>query len=297
MNILITGATGFIGSALCQHWCGNHLLTVLTRQPDRVAEKCGSGVKAITNFQQLTSDQPFDVVVNLAGEPIADRRWSANRKQQLYQSRVGVTKDLLAFLERAEQKPKVLISASAVGFYGDQGDRVLDEDSDSVNDFAHQLCRDWEQEAQRARALGIRVCILRLGLVVGSNGGFLKKMLLPFKLGLGGRLGSGQQWMSWVHRDDVLGLIDYLVDHEVLNGVFNATAPKPVSNEEFSRSLASCLHRPCLLPMPEWPLKLLLGEMSGLLLGGQRVLPMRAEQAGYAFCYQSLSDALASVLD
>ena len=296
MNILLTGGTGFIGSALCRRLANEHQLTVLTRRPHKVVEICGAGVAAISSLDELSEKQHFDAVINLAGEPIADRRWSKARKQKLRDSRIALTEQLIAYFERAERKPDVLINGSAVGFYGDQGDHILDEESDSVNDFAHQLCRDWEQQAQRASDFGIRVCIVRLGLVVGPEGGFLQRMLLPFKMGLGGRIGSGRQWMSWVHRDDVLALIEYLMVNQVLSGAFNATAPHPVSNEQFTQQLARQLHRPAFLPVPALVLKLMLGEMSELLLGGQRVIPAKTQQSGFEFRFKRLGEALADVL-
>jgi uncharacterized protein (TIGR01777 family) len=296
MKVLLTGGTGFIGSALCRRWQAEHQITVLSRRPERVARLCGHAVKAISRIDQLSAGQNFDVVVNLAGEPIADRRWSDKRKRLLRESRIGVTADLLSFFERAEKKPELLINASAIGFYGDRGDHILDEEAEAANDFAHQLCRDWEGEASRAADYGVRVCIMRLGLVVAAGGGFLGRMVLPFKCGLGGRIGSGEQWMSWVHRDDVLALMDYLVTHQVLSGVFNATAPQPVTNTKFTQCLARQLRRSAFLPVPAWSLKLLMGEMSGLLLGGQRVMPSRAQQAGFDFQFKCLDKALADAL-
>lgn len=297
MQVLITGGTGLIGSALCRQWQADHQITVLSRRPTRVAKICGNQVSAISSLSELSSSKYFDIVINLAGEPIADRRWSDKRKQLLRDSRIGVTHQLLSYFERAESKPAVLINASAVGYYGDRGDCILDENSDSENDFAHRLCRDWEDEAIKASALGIRVCILRLGLVIAEDGGFLKRLLLPFRLGLGGRIGSGDQWMSWVHRDDVLSLINYLISHQVLNGVFNTTAPQPVTNNQFTRCLAGQLHRPAFFPVPAWILNKGLGEMSTLLLGGQRVLPSRAQKAGFEFRYKTLDKALENVLN
>jgi len=296
MQVLITGGTGLIGSALCRQWQADHQITVLTRRPASVVRRCGHQVLAIASLSELSSDHYFDVVINLAGEPIADRRWSSSRKQVLRDSRIGITHQLLSYFKRAKIKPSVLINASAVGYYGDRGDCILDENSDSENDFAHQLCRDWEDEAVKASELGIRVCVLRLGLVIAEGGGFLSRLLLPFRLGLGGRIGSGDQWMSWVHQDDVLGVIHYLISHQVLNGVFNTTAPQPVTNKQFTHCLAGQLRRPAILPVPAWGLNKLLGEMSVLLLGGQRVLPVRIQQAGFEFQYKTLDKALKSVL-
>lgn len=294
MNILITGGTGLVGRPLCrQLLMAGHRLTVLSRRPERVPMLCGEAVSGIARLDQLSSRQAFDAVINLAGEPIAERRWTARRKRQLRQSRIDLTAELVAYFERCEQPPGTLISASAIGYYGDQGDHPLDEEDDAVNDFAHQLCRDWEREAQRAEALGVRVCIVRIGLVVADDGGFLSKMSLPFRLGLGGPLGSGDQWMSWVHRHDLLAMFEFLLHREVLSGVFNATAPHPVTNREFSRQLAGQFQRSANWRVPGFVLQAGLGEMSSLLLGGQRVLPKRMQLAGFNFRYRHLHEALA----
>ncbi len=300
MKFLITGGTGFIGTALCRYLTDEmhskqHQVTVLSRQPERVPELCGPEVRAVSAFQQLNPSEVFDVVINLAGEPIADRPWTTKRRQVLRDSRLGVSRQLLAWLETATHKPKVMISGSAIGFYGDQGDHLLDEQCDAVNDFSHQLCRDWEAVALSAADLGIRVCVVRIGLVIGPEGGFLDRMMPVFKLGLGGPLGNGQQWMSWVHREDLIAIIDFLANHQVLNGVFNAVSPNPVTNSDFSKALAAHLRRPCWLPVPAYALKLGMGEMSSLLLGSQRVVPFRIQQAGFNFKYETLGQALASL--
>lgn len=293
MNILMTGGTGLVGAALCRRWsAAGHRITVLSRRADCVEALCGEGVVGVAAFSDISQDQHFDAVINLAGEPIADRRWTAVRKQQLRQSRIDLTASLLQFLRTLPAPPSVLISGSAVGYYGDQGDHVLDEEADAVNDFAHQLCRDWERAALQAEALGTRVCVLRIGLVIANNGGFLSRMAMPFRLGLGGALGSGEQWMSWIHRDDLLAMIDFLLDQGVLRGVFNATAPCPVTNLEFSRTLARTVGRSTFLNVPAFALKIALGEMSSLLLGGQRVVPKRLQLAGFNFRYRHLQDAL-----
>jgi uncharacterized protein (TIGR01777 family) len=187
------------------------------------------------------------------------------------------------------------VSGSAVGFYGDRGELLLDEAAPAGDGFAAALCRDWEAEAGRAEALGLRLCLLRTGLVLGPDGGMLKRLRRPFRLGLGGRLGSGRQWMSWVHRDDLIALIVYLLQHPTLAGAFNACAPAPVTNAEFTAALGRALQRPTLLPVPAPPLRLLLGEMAELLLGGQRVQPLRALEAGFEFRHPTLDAALAAI--
>lgn len=293
MNILITGGTGLVGRALCQQWLADgHRLTVLSRQPGRVPQLCGKTVSGVSSLRGIPRDAEFQAVINLAGEPIADRRWSPRRKQALRDSRIALTAELVQYLQHCKQRPATLISASAVGYYGDQGDHPLDEDADAVNDFAHQLCRDWEREAFVAESLGVRVCVLRIGLVVAADGGFLSRMAWPFRLGLGGPLGTGEQWMSWIHRQDLVKILEFLLQHEVLTGVFNATAPHPVSNLEFTQTLGKVLGKPTPFRVPATMLKMGLGEMSSLLLGGQRVLPKRLQLSGYNFCYPRLRDAL-----
>ncbi len=297
MKILITGGTGFIGKKLCHLLLyKNHQLTVLSRKPNKVQSCCGQSVKAIKSIDQLTKSDSFDAIINLAGEGIADSRWTDTRKQALVDSRIITTNQLVAYIKRAKEKPKVLISGSAIGYYGNKGSTILHEQSIPDDDFAHQLCAKWEDTAQEAEDFGVRVCIIRTGLVIGKNGGFLKRMLLPFKLGLGGPIAGGQQWMSWIHRADLIAIIDKLLVSDVLHGIFNATAPEPVSNAEFSQTLGKVLHRPALIPLPAIILKVLLGEMSSLLIGGQRVLPDLIEQAGFEFQFKTLEQALRDVL-
>jgi len=297
MNILITGGTGFIGTSLCAVLLHRgHHLTVYSRHPEQVAELCGKPVLAVRLLDDLTTEDQFDAIINLAGEGIADARWTAARKKQLLDSRIATTEQLVDFIERVRNKPKVLISGSAVGFYGNQADTVLDENSPPHDDFAHRLCAQWEQAARGAEASGVRVCILRTGLVIGSDGGFLQRMLPAFRFGLGGTLGDGRQWMSWIHKRDLLAIITLLLDDENLQGVFNGTAPAPVNNRDFTRCLAKLLHRPALLPVPAPVLKIMLGEMSELLLGGQRVIPGRLLEMNFPFQFPTLESALQDVL-
>lgn len=293
MRYLLTGGTGFIGAALCHRLAaGGARLVVLTRDPRTARDRVPPGTRCFTAFSDLDPGERFDAVINLAGEPIADARWSPARKQRLEQSRISLTGELVAWIARAASRPPLLVSASAVGFYGDQGERVLDEQSAPHVEYQHTLCRRWEEAALDAEALGLRTVRLRIGLVVGAGGGFLARMLLPFRLGLGGPVGNGRQWMSWIHRDDVLGLIEWLLARGDASGVYNATAPEPVDSRGFARTLGTVLHRPAMLPLPAPVLRLALGEMSCLLLGGQRVLPARALAEGYRFRYPSLDAAL-----
>ena len=297
MKILITGGTGVIGQALCAALLKDrHTLTVLSRNPATVPTKCGAGVRAIASLAEWRADKNFDAVINLAGEPIVDARWSAARKQRLWASRVTLTQELVARIAAANQKPAVLLSGSAIGYYGDCGDATINESSPVGADFGAELCAAWEAAAQKAVESGVRVCLLRTGLVLSASGGLLAKMRLPFSLGLGARLGNGRQWMSWIHIDDYVALVLRLLAQADASGAINMTAPVPVTNAEFTASLARALHRPACLAAPAPILKLALGERSVLLLGGQRVLPTKAEALGYDFVHRTLDAALQSLL-
>jgi hypothetical protein len=293
MHILLTGGTGLIGRQLCRHWLSQgHRLTVWSRSPEKVAKICGAQARGIARLEDL-GEEPLDAIINLAGAPIGDRWWTTRRKALLWSSRISLTESLLAWLETRQQKPQVLISGSAVGWYGDGGERELTEDSPPViDDFASQLCIAWEETAQRAEALGIRVILVRTGLVVSAEGGFLSRLLLPFKLGLGGPIGNGRQWMPWIHIKDQIALIDFLLHRIDASGPYNACAPKPVRNREFAKTLGSVLHRPAFMPMPALALKVGLGEMSLLLLGGQKAVPARLLEAGFKFQFTDLRAAL-----
>lgn len=294
MHILLTGGTGLIGQHLCRFWRGQgHRLTVWSRRPGEVPKRCGPGVRGIARLEELAADDPVDAVVNLAGAPIADRPWTAARRTLLWTSRITLTEHLLAWLGSRVQRPEVMVSGSAVGWYGNGGERELNEASPPVKeDFASQLCIAWEETAQRAEALGIRVVRVRTGLVLASDGGFLSRLRLPFKLGLGGPLGDGRQWMPWVHIDDQIALIDFLVQNKDASGPYNACAPEPVRNREFARRLGKTLHRPAVLPLPAPLLRAGLGELSVLLLGGQRARPVRLQAAGFTFRFNDLQSAL-----
>ncbi|MRJ22120.1 TIGR01777 family protein [Pseudomonas haemolytica] len=292
MHILLTGGTGLIGRQLCRHWLAQgHRVTVWSRQPETVAQVCGAQVLGVGRLQEVIG--AVDAVVNLAGAPIADRPWTHKRKALLWSSRINLTETLLAWMESLEQKPAVLISGSAVGWYGDGGERELTEASGPVqDDFPSQLCIAWEETAQRAEAMGVRVVLVRTGLVLAAEGGFLSRLLLPFKLALGGPIGNGRQWMPWVHIKDQIALIDFLLHKEDASGPYNACAPHPVRNREFAKTLGQVLHRPAFMPMPAFALKVGLGELSGLLLGGQKALPERLLVAGFTFQFTELRAAL-----
>lgn len=297
MRILITGGTGLIGRHLCKALLAQgHLLTVLSRRPETVAVKCGATVQPMASLDEWRTDRTFDAVINLAGEPIVDAWWSEKRKRQLLASRVGLSGKLVQCIAAAKQKPTVLLSGSAVGYYGNGGDMELDESASAGNDFAADLCRDWEVAARAAEKFGVRVCLLRTGLVLSENGGLLGRMLLPFKLGLGARLGDGKQWMSWVHIEDYVSMVLRLLDDEQLRGPYNMTAPQSVTNAEFTRTLARMLHRPAVFAAPGLVLRLSMGERVALLLEGQRVLPVKLTASGFLFKFPDLNSALNDVL-
>lgn len=293
-RILITGGTGFIGKVLCRDLLARgHELTVFSRQTtEDVLASCGR-VEATRDLNNLRSHPGFDAVVNLAGEGIADKRWSEQRKQQLRDSRIGVTETLVDVIRSWETLPDVLVSGSAVGFYGDQGSAVVTEDTAPHDEFTHQLCRDWENAALELSDDKVRICLSRTGVVAGPGGGFLARMVPPFKLGLGGRLGSGHQYMPWVHRQDVVNALIWMLETEEAAGPFNVVSPEPVTNAEFTRCLGRVLHRPTLFPAPAPVLRVALGEMARLLLTGQHAIPAKLTGQGFEFHYPELEAALA----
>jgi hypothetical protein len=296
MNILLTGGTGLIGRALCKHWLSQgHQLWVWSRSPEQVADRCGESVTGIGDLGELDQVR-LDAVINLAGAPIADRPWTKSRRLLLWNSRIKLTEQLVEWLATRQQKPALLISGSAVGWYGDGGERELTEDDSAVtNDFASQLCAAWEESATRAESLGIRVVLVRTGLVLAAHGGFLQRLRPLFALGLGGRQGSGRQWMPWIHINDQIGLIDFLLHQPDAAGPYNACAPQPVRNADFAKAFAASLGRPAVLQVPALALKVGLGELSGLILGGQKTQPLRLQAAGFQFRFVTLDAALADL--
>lgn len=297
MHILITGGTGLIGCALCQYWLAQgHQLSVWSRRPQQVAARCGKPVRAIAKLTEL-DEQPLDAVINLAGAGIADRPWSKDRKAELWSSRISLTEQLLDWLQSRQQKPALLISGSATGWYGDSGERPIDENAAAGAGFAAQLCQAWEDSAQRAEAMGIRLVLLRTGLVLSNKGGMLKRMLLPYRLALGGPMGDGRQWMPWIHLHDQIRLIDFLLRDQQARGAYNACAPQPVRNSQFARALGHALGRPAILPLPAFILRSALGEMATLLLAGQHARPHRLLQAGFEFRFSQLEPALQDLLN
>lgn len=298
MHILITGATGLIGCTLTKRLLAlNHQITALTRSPEQARHKLGLQVNYWSGLTDKTDLNNFDAVVNLAGEPIADKRWNATQKERLCQSRWEITEQLTRLIKASSQPPAVFISASAVGFYGDQGQTLVTEEEVPHNEFTHQLCERWESLALMAESNQTRICLLRTGVVLAANGGALAKMLPLFRLGLGGPMGDGKQYLSWIHLDYMVNGICYLLTTDGLSGPFNMVSPYPVHNEQFSATLAHVLSRPAVLRMPASIVRLLMGESCVLVLTGQRAIPKKLEEAGFSFCYFELEYALWDVLN
>ena len=293
-RVLVAGGTGFIGHALVERLLdGGHAVTVLTREPARAAAKFGGRVACVHSADALVSDATFDAVVNLAGAPVVGPRWTEQRKAKLLASRVGVTQALAGWLKRAPSRPAVWVQASAIGFYGarDPGE-ALTENSPAGRGFMAELCTRLEDAMREIADLGMRVVALRLGLVFGRGGGALPALLLPYRFGLGARLGDGRQVMSWVHRDDVIALIARSLGDASMRGAYNAVAPEAVAQADFAAAVGRALHRPVWLRVPAAPIRLLAGEMAQLFVDGQRVVPQRLLDAGYAFRFPTLQAAL-----
>lgn len=301
MRVVVSGGSGLIGRALVADLVADgHQATALSRSPERLRD-LPAGVTAAAwdakSAEQLTAlVAGADAVVHLAGEGIADGRWSSERKRRIRDSRVDSSAAVAAAIAAAEPRPGILLQASAVGFYGSRGDEELTEESSSGEEFLAGVCRQWEEASAAVEALGVRRVVMRTGVVLARDGGALPKMLLPFRLFAGGPVGNGRQYMPWIHLADEVGAIRFLLDHPSAAGAFNLTAPQPLTNREFSRVLGRVLRRPSFMPAPAFALRLVLGEMSKLLLEGQRALPHRLEEAGYRFRFPSLEAALKNLL-
>ena len=299
MKIIITGATGFIGSILTARlWNQLHSLVLLSRKPPAEVGVSKKEWFAWTppvggDWERAVDDA--DGIINLAGEPIAGKRWSKEQKEKLRSSRVDSTRALVNAIAKAKVKPKFLLSGSAVGYYGPHGDETLAESSAAGGDFLSRLCVDWEGEALKAEAHGVRVATVRTGIVLDKGRGALAKMVPPFKMFMGGPLGSGKQYMPWIHIEDEIGLLLFLMENEQARGPFNATAPNPVTMEEFARALGEVLNRPSWMSVPPSALALIAGEMADMLLTGQRAVPEAATKLGYVFKYPMIGGALQSL--
>ncbi len=295
--ILITGATGFLGSLLTNSLLQKQFTVVVYSRSEKKAKKSfAQPLNVYTKLEQLPDAGEFSVIVNLAGAGILDRPWTKHRQQELRDSRICLTRGLVNWIQASQGKPELLISGSAIGYYGNQGDQILTERSEAVPDFAHQLCADWEAEALKVSDAGVRVCIIRTGMVLG-NGGFLKLMLPMFRFGLGSVLGDGLNWNSWIHWKDWVAIVETMINNADLKGVYNATSPNPVSNRELTLAIAKAM--PCRLwlpPVPVWLLRKTMGEMADLLLASARVNPERILQQGFQFQYPGIDMALMDVL-
>ena len=309
MKIVISGGTGFLGSPLAEVYAEEgHDVRVLTRglPPGEAKHDPGTGVPGVTRVGWRPDGEsgPWadavhdaDAVINLAGESIADGRWTPQRKALLRDSRILATKSLAAAINAARIAPRVFISGSAVGYYGPSNDEPKTEDSGAGDDFFAHLCVDWEREARRAEPSGTRIVLPRTGIVLERSGGALAKMITPFKLFAGGRMGSGRQYMSWIHRLDWLEMVRWIVETPQAIGPINATAPHPVTNRHFARALGRALHRPALVPAPGFALKLALGEVANALVTGQRVLPARAQALAFDFRYPEIEQAFRGIFE
>lgn len=306
MKVFITGGTGLVGTRLTRKLLERgDTPYVLTRSPDKAKESFGEGAQVVEGDPNQAGTwmdrvQECDAVINLAGENLFGKRWNDKVKEQIRESRVRTTANVVEALAKnptnAEGKAKIVVSASAIGIYGPHDDEQLTEESPPANDYLGQVCLDWENEALKAESHGIRVAIVRVGIVLDKEGGALAKLWTPFKFGVGGKVGSGKQWMSWIHHEDLIGLFLLGLDNENAKGPINGTAPNPVTNKEFTKALGRAMHRPTIFPVPKFGLRLMLGEVADVVINGQRVLPTRAQELGYTFKYPEVDEALRAIV-
>ncbi len=297
MKIFITGGTGLIGSHLIPRLLQeDHTVTVLSRNIEKAQAILGNNLGFCDSLEKLTSLDEYDAVINLAGEPIAGKRWTELQKQRLCQSRWQITKKLTQLIKSGENPPQIFISGSAIGYYGNKEDIIITEDTEPHEEFTNKLCKAWEAFAMEAESSKTRVCLLRTGIVLSSKGGMLAKILPVFKFGLGGTMGSGKQYISWIHIEDMVGIINFLLTALQIKGAVNLTSPTPVTNKEFSKTLAKVLKRPCIFNVPSVIISLFMGEASTLLLDGQRAIPKKLELNKYQFRYEDIQSALINIL-
>jgi len=301
MSVLITGGTGWIGNLLLAQLDNPLVISrnaasaeLKTGLPNSQIIECDIGSEEIPAHSLEGRD--LTSVVNLVGESIAEGRWTEQKKQRLRESRVQATQNLVASILKRDSLPASFISASATGYYGDRGDDVLTEKDSAGTDFLAEICRDWETATQPLSDVGVRVCHLRIGIVLGKGGGALDVMLPPFKFGLGGRLGSGKQWMSWIHIQDLVNMIQFLIKQSDCRGAFNGTSPQPIQNSDFTKALGKSLGRPSFLFVPQTALRITIGEFANFLFASQRVLPTAFEKAGFAFQFPNIESALADIV-
>lgn len=293
MNILLTGGTGLIGKALVEQLClRNEQVTILTRSSSPHTLSKQKNIKFITALSELDLQEQFDAIINLAGEPIFHKVWSKNQKSILRESRLSLTTQLVEFINQYQQYP-IFISGSATGIYGDQDEQTITETSKTAKTFTAQLCQDWENIAQQANA---RVCLIRTGMVFSKKGGALAKMLPLYKWGLGGKLGNGEQYFPWIALEDIVNGILFLLDHSECRGAFNFSAPNPIKQHKFNRTLARILKRPAFTTIPKWLLHFMLGERANLLLESQNVVPEKLLNAGFQFQYSDCKNYLEDIL-
>ena len=300
-KVLVTGGTGFIGRRVCETLHNkDYVVNVVSRNPESAKHKL-EFLQEISPWNPETEKLPIEAisnvqaVIHLAGETIAGR-WNSDKKRRIRDSRILSTQNLVASFADSDTKPEVLIGASAIGLYGDSGEDRFTEETLPGKDFLAEVCQEWETEAYKASELGIRVVTVRIGLVLGLGGGLLQQVLTPFKIGVGGKLGTGQQWMSWIHIDDVVGIIFHALENDTINGALNATAPTPVRNIEFTKALGSVLNKPTILPAPYFGLKLMMGEFADFVMLSQNVLPEKTEATGYEFKFRTIDSALSDLL-